>query len=118
MMTNRVCLIVFPTAVLCAFTEPARADYQYLFNTTFSGTGPGAAAPWMDVMFHDTWAGTVSVTISNTDLIGTEFIAGLYLNLRTNLNPTSLTFQLTGGNDPLATPVIFTGVNQFKADGD
>jgi hypothetical protein len=99
-------------------TAAFSADYEYLFNTTFSGTSPAGTNTWIEVMFHDLGAGKVSLTISNSGLTDSEFISGLYFNLNTNLGPTQLTFQLTGGNDPSGASTISTGVNQFKADGD
>jgi hypothetical protein len=114
----RRALFLFTAAVLAVDFTAKAADYEFIFNTTFSGTSPSGSGPWMDVVFHDLGSGSVSVTISNSGLQGSEFISGLYLNLNTNLNPGSLSFNLTGGNDPAAAAQISTGVDQFKADGD
>jgi len=92
-------------------------DYVYSFTNAFSGASPQAASPWTQVWFHDVTNGTVSITISNIGLTGTEFISGLYLNLNTNYNPTSLSFQFIAGNGAVPTNIL-TAVNQFKADGD
>jgi len=94
------------------------ADYIYRFDTTFSGTSPSSSGPWLDALFHDVASGTVSLTISNNGLTGTEYVSGLYFNLNPNLDPTSLSFQFTGGDAGSVPLNIFTGVNQFKADGD
>ncbi len=94
------------------------ADYEYLFNTTFSGASPAGTNGWIEVLFHDLGAGKVSLTISNSGLTGSEFISSLYLNLNTNLRPNKLTFTSTGGNDPAGASSIQTGYNQFKGGGD
>ena len=65
------------------------ADYEFIFDTTFSGTSPSGGGPCIDVMLHELGPGNVSVTISNGGLQATEFISGLHLNLNTNLSPTS-----------------------------
>jgi len=105
-------------ALLLAAPLARALDYDYRFNTTFSGTGPNGPGPWVDAYFHDVGNGTVSLVISNNGLSGNEFISGLYFNLNTNYNATSLAFQFMGGN-AVADPVnILTGRDQFKADGD
>jgi hypothetical protein len=116
-LMRRTVLFLVISTLLCNFGAKA-ADYEFIFDTTFSGTSPSGGGPWMDVLLHDLGSGNVSVTLSNGGLQGTEFISGLYLNLNTNLSPTSLSFSLTEGNDMAAAAQISTGINQFKADGD
>jgi hypothetical protein len=93
-------------------------DYDYRFNTTFSGAGPSGPGPWVDAFFHDTSSGSVSLIVSNNGLSGSEFISGLYLNLNTNFSATSLSFHFIGGSVSSCPIDILTGRDQFKADGD
>lgn len=93
-------------------------DYDYRFNTTFSGTGPAGPAPWVNAFFSDVSSGTVSLIISNNGLSGSEFISGLYFNLNTNYNAAHLSFQFTGGSVAGCVTDIQTGRDQYKADGD
>jgi len=108
---------VLAASLFCGAAKVSAADYVYSFTNTFSGTSPSNSGPWMEVWFHDVTPGTVSLTISNIGLSGTEFISGLYLNLNTNFAAPSLSFQYLGGNGAAPTNIL-TGLNQFKADGD
>lgn len=108
-----LCLGLLLAAPLCR-----ALDYDYRFNTTFSGTGPSGPGPWVDAFFHDVGNGTVSLIISNNGLAGAEFISGLYFNLNTNYNATGLSFHFVEGSLSSCPIDILTGRDQFKADGD
>src|SRR5690242_3867209 len=71
------------------------ADFLYLFDHTWTGTGPAGPAPWISELFQDLGGGAVSLTISNAGLSGTEYLQELYVNLNTSLDPTKLTFTKT-----------------------
>src|SRR5256885_9980152 len=112
-MKGRIIGFSIPVLLFLAPTASRALDYEYRFNTTFSGTGPSGPPPWIDAVFHDVTNGTVSLTISNNGLSGSEFIGGLYFNLNTNLNATSLSFQLIQGSANSAAMDIQTGRDQF-----
>jgi hypothetical protein len=107
-----------PGLLLLAAPLGRALDYDYRFNTTFSGNGPIGPGPWVNASFHDVTNGTVSLIISNNGLCGSEFLSGLYLNLNTNYSATSLSFQFVGGTAGVRPTNIWTGRDQFKADGD
>jgi hypothetical protein len=115
---GRLLALVSPIALFAAAPISHALDYDYRFNTTFSGTGPAGSAPWIEATFHDVASGTVSLVISNNGLSGSEFISGLYFNLNSNYNATSLSFQLMSGSIGSCATNIWTGRDQFKADGD
>src|SRR5438105_3245683 len=78
---------------LIAHSTAIAADYQYLFNQTFSGTPPASSNHlWMDAVFRDLTTGTVQLTVSNLNLTGTENVDELYLNLNPAFDPTKLNF--------------------------
>jgi hypothetical protein len=96
-----------------------RADaFVYHFTEVFSGAGPSGTAPWADALFEDISAGTVRLTITNVGLIDPESSKEFYFNLDPSLNPTSLSFTLISSSGSFDAPIISTGANEFKADGD
>jgi hypothetical protein len=105
-------------ALLFVSVKGNAADFLLDFDGTFSGTPPAGSSPWTTMSFHDIAPGTISLTISNVGLTGTEFISELDFNLNTSLNPISLQFTNVGGSGGFTLPVITTGVNFEKADGD
>lgn len=117
-------LILLTMALLCP--SAANASILYQFNTIFSGgPDPTETGPWIDASFVDVTPGTVLLTITNVNLSSTEFVqgngsgssGGLFFNLNTNDNPTALNFTLVSSNGNFG-PIISTGLNAFKADGD
>jgi hypothetical protein len=111
--------VAFVSAVtLLILPAKASADFYYLFDHTWTGTGPVAPAPWVSEFFHDIAPGTVSLTVSNVGLSGTEYVQELYMNLNPNLDPTKLNFTQTADSAGLTLPTIQTGTNSFQADGD
>src|SRR6266436_3809437 len=93
----RAALLIAVTTFLHASVSHAAA-YAYRFDTAFSGAAPAGPAPWVDATFADLGNGTVSLTISNNGLTDSEFISGLYFNLNSNFNATSLSFQFMDGS--------------------
>ncbi len=95
------------------------ATLTFDMSIEFSGaTAPGGAAPWMTATFDDSFGGsdTVRLTMTNTNLLAGESVAGWYFNLDPLLDPTELTITAVDITDSV--PVVSTGVDLFKADGD
>lgn len=85
----------------------------------FSGaTQPAGPAPWLRTTITDVAPGTVTIQFNNIGLVGTEFVAGWYLNLDPNLDATNLNFGSPVQVGTFALPSISLGTNAFKADGD
>jgi hypothetical protein len=55
---------------------------------------------------------------TSPNLTGSENLSELFFNLDPSLNPLNLNFSYVGGGGGFTLPVISTGVDQFKADGD
>src|ERR1041384_3199085 len=110
-------VLVCGVALLMSPTK-ASADFVYLFDHTWTGASPAGPAPWVSELFKDIAPGTISLTISNGGLSGTEYLQELYVNLNPTEDPTQLSFQETGASAGLTLPTIQTGINSFQADGD
>ncbi|MCJ7543961.1 MAG: PEP-CTERM sorting domain-containing protein [Phycisphaerae bacterium] len=83
------------------------------------GVPPVGPTPWLTAQFddHDT-PGSVTLTLTGTNLSGTEFLRSGYFNLDPALNPGNLTFSTPTQTGMFDTPTISLGSNAFKADGD
>lgn len=88
------------------------ATVTYNFGDVSAGTAPAGTAPWLQAVFTDAAmpANTVQLTLSAGNLVGTEFVSNWYFNLNPALDPTALSFSLSGSN-----PSVQTGKNAFKA---
>ncbi len=104
--------------VLSCAAEGALVSFDLAVE--FSGaTPPAGAAPWLNATFDDEGsAGSVILTLTTTNLTGTEFVSDWMFNLDAALDPTALVFSSPTGTGNFADPDIYTGVDNFKADGD
>jgi hypothetical protein len=102
-------------AVLAAGILPVCAStVTYNFGEVSGGTAPAGSPPWLQAVFSDTATpNSVQLTLSAGNLAGSEFVSCLYFNLNPTLDPTALSFSLSGSN-----PSIQTGANAFKAGPD
>lgn len=92
----------------------------YQASMEFShGTPPAGPAPWLTVTYDDGGAsGSVTMTFTATNLVGSEFISGLYLNVVPTVDPNALTFGSPVKTGSFTSPAIQRGTDAFKADGD
>lgn len=88
-------------------------------SVEYSGAyAPEGPAPWLTVRFDDGGAsGTVTLTFEATNLVGSEFVSNLYLNVA-GVDPSSLIFA-----DPIKTgsfdaPTVSLGTDLFSAAGN
>lgn len=111
-------------ALLCPVVT--KANILYEFDTPFPGDpSPAGTGPWIDASFVNVAPGAVLLTITNVNLTSSEFVmgngnganGGLFFNLNPNDNPSALDFTLVSSNGNFG-PIISTGENDFKADGD
>ena len=92
-------------------------DFQMTSN--FSGTMPSGSLPWMDIRITDgSSPGTVSLSISNVNITGSEKVTEFYLNINPAYDVTKLSFLNTGGTPGVTAPLPSLGEDNFKADGD
>jgi hypothetical protein len=115
---SRMGAALFCGVALLMSPAKAGADFLYLFGDTWAGASPAKPGPWVSELFQDIAPGTISLTISNSGLSGTEYLQKLYLNLNPKLDPTKLRFNEVGATAGLTLPTIQTGINSFQADGD
>ncbi len=115
----RLGLILLTSLVLG--TSAVQASLILDMNIEFSGaTPPEGAAPWLRARFDDSDVDEVTVTLSATNLTGSESVKEWMFNLDTNLDPTalSISFSLGDSTGTFPDPSISTGLDAFKADGD
>jgi hypothetical protein len=89
---------------------------QYDLNTIISGTSPGGTLPWISATFIDVGTNNVQLTMTASNLTGTQFISGLYFNLDPGLDASLLAF--TPGTNPVGSTTITQAADCCKADGD
>ncbi len=104
---------------LAALTMQAHGlIYVHELDTEFSGgTEPAGPSPWLTATFQDIDANTVSLTLSNLNLVEKEFVGSWYFNFNEKLDIDKLKFKNIGGT-AVKKPSISTGSNKFKAAGD
>jgi hypothetical protein len=72
---------------------------EYYASVEFSGAPPAGSPPWLKVAFDDEGTpGSVLFELTALNLVGSEFVSKLYLNLDPALDVTGLVFDnLAGG---------------------
>ena len=108
------CLLLVATAApLSASTIELPLAQEY------SGASPPAgSSPWLTVKFDDqNTPGSVVFTVEATNLTGTEFISGLYLNIDSSIDPADLSFGVPTKTGSFADPTISLATDSFNAAG-
>src|ERR1700722_15696263 len=96
----------------------ARADsFFFQYTNVYAGSQPVGSPAWVNSLFSDVSRGTVQLKISANGLANGEFLSALFFNLDPSLNPNKLSFTYVTGSGGFALPIIKTGANDFKADG-
>lgn len=113
MRTVVVCVLLVLSSV--ASGEMVSFD----MSVEFSGaTPPVGAAPWLNATFDDEGsAGSVILTLTTPGLTDVECVSNWMFNLDTTLDPTALVFSSPTKTGSFDDPDIYTGVDDFKADG-
>ncbi len=115
-MRKTLLILAFFAALLVGIQPAQATTLTFNYNFTFSGTDPAGTPPWLTATFDDHGGtGSVTLTMTASNLVGTEFISRWYFNLDPNLNPASLTFTYVSGDTASS---IGHATNDFKADGD
>ncbi|HWD90876.1 MAG TPA: hypothetical protein VG938_00875 [Verrucomicrobiae bacterium] len=115
-MKSKLRILSGMAAVMAAGVLPLTAStVTYDFGQASGGAAPGGTPPWLQAVFSDNGlsANTVQLTLTAKNLVGNEFVSGWYFNLNPTMDPTALSFSLSGSN-----PSIQTGANAFKAGPD
>jgi hypothetical protein len=105
-----------------AAADASATHVEVDINQVFSGSvTPSGSQPWLTATFDDTGlpAGQVNVTLSVTGLVSPEKVDEWDINLDPALNPaTDISFSGPTKVGTFDDPVVNTGTNAFKADGD
>ena len=105
-----LCLSLIPVAAQATI---ATFDMDHEFSGAFPPVG---VAPWITATFDDKdTPGSVKLTMSDTHLTDSEFVAEWYFNLDPNFNPVNLAFDYVSGVEAFS---VEQGVDLYKADGD
>ncbi len=76
---------------------PARANYTLILDTVFNGSTPSSTPPWLTATFADTAANEVTLTLTVSLDVASEFIDDVVFNVNPSILPSSLTItQLSG----------------------
>ncbi len=113
-------LVVFACVLAGMAGQVGATALQSAAEVEFSGgAAPTGTPPWLTMIFNDHGgAGSVTVTLVNTNLTGDEFVGKWYLNLDPTLSPAALVFSAPTKIGDFTDPVISQGTDAFKADGD
>jgi hypothetical protein len=90
-------------------------------STEFSGaTPPAGSVPWLTAVFDDeNTPGTVKLTLTATNLTGSEFVGEFDFNLNPLYDPAAaLSLSAPTKTGTFTNPTIGQMLNSFKADGD
>lgn len=95
------------------------AIVQHDFAIEYSGATPPVGSPaWLSVKLDDGGsAGSVTMTITASNLTASEFVSKVLLNLDPSLNPSSLSFAAPTKVGTFASPTFSKGTNSFSAGG-
>ena len=105
--------IVAVVALVFLFASPVQADFIYKFDTVFSGTvQPSGGLPWLTAKFEDTGTDKVTLTLTASNLAGSEFVSNWYFNFMGS----DLSINRIGGDAPLTTNTLGE-LGRYKADG-
>lgn len=109
----------FLAAVALSASLSNAAIVQHNFGIEFTGGTPPVGSPaWLNVKLDDGGsAGSVTMTVTASNLTASEFVTKLLMNLDPSLNPASLAFSTPTKVGTFATPTFAKGVNAFSAGG-
>ena len=114
--TTGIFFLVMLLAGLTSGADAAVITFQ-ASNEFSGGTSPAGAAPWVTATFQDTVPGVVTMTLTATNLTGSEFISNYYFNIDSSMNPSNLTFSAPVKTGSFTSPSINLGTDSYKADG-
>ena len=115
---------VVATCLLLASTAVQASVITFETSVEYSGaTAPSGPAPWMTATFDDGGsAGSVTLTLSETNLTGSESVMVWMFNVDPNVDPDDANQISFSAPTPLSgvftAPIVSLGTDAFRADGD
>jgi len=111
---------VMLAAALLSFAPVQAATLTIEYDYSFGSVAPDGPTPWMTAVFDDDGsAGSVTLRIDLAATVNGADVTELYFNLDPAMLATDLTITRTDGTGPSSGNIdIYTGVDDFKADGD
>jgi len=106
-------------AALLLTSSAGATVVAFEYDTEFSGaTAPAGPSPWMTATFDDgDTPGTVSLTLSASNLVGSEFVRSVFFNLDPALNPAAMAVSVSSVTGTIKDPWVSLATNGYKADG-
>jgi hypothetical protein len=95
------------------------AIITYDLDSEYSGgTAPAGAGPWLRARFDDGGSsGSVTMTLTALNLVGSEFVSIWDFNLDPALNPANLVFSAPTKTGTFGNPAVETSIDAFRAGG-
>jgi hypothetical protein len=118
--TRRVCLLGFAFMLLAVSGTASGAILPFGMEIVYSGTvSPGGPPPWLTATFddHDS-AGSVTLTLTASNLVTGEFAHEWYFNLDPSMDLDSLAIVQISKTGSFDNPTVTKDEDALKADGD
>lgn len=92
------------------------AVYLYNIGSTYSGTSPSGAAPWLTATFTDVGTNQVQLDMKSGGLTGNEFVGAWYFNFSPVGNLNNLNFSRLTSPNP-GTTIVTKSLDNLSAGG-
>jgi len=99
------------------FCKTASATLTYTLSTTFNGSSPTSAAPWLTAEFKNNGSGGVDLTLTSGLEVTSEYIDEVAFNVKSSILPSSVTVAQTPGEIPFDTGILHTTQNAQDLTG-
>ena len=104
----QACAMTAMTAatVLCPVGAHAHPTLTFDLNSTFNGTSPTSAPPYLIASFATVSPGTVQLSLSSSLETASEYISEVAFNVSPTITPSSLTITPFVGNSGFTNPTV------------
>jgi len=105
----------FAAALLLA--PPDAKALSFTLDTVLNGTGPTSASPWLLATFANNGANTVTLTLTSSLEVASEFISAVAFNVAPGIVPSSLSIVQNPVAAPIPTSILHTTGNAQNLTG-
>ena len=112
MNIKSIALVVFGLFSL----QVSAATVTFSYDQSFGAVPALGPAPYATASFMDTGVDTVTLEMQVASTVGAADVTGMYFNLDSALDPTSLTFTRIGGTGPTAGQTISRQPTRHKIE--